>query len=241
MAVHAMAQVFDGRHMSGGGGVPYAPQHAAKSGVSADEVRHHAPQPAPRAHAGDAALAPVAALQPPRACLPPLGKSPDACSPLRRPRAASQLLSDVLADVCAQLRLPLAQCWSAAGRGGAAALRTRGQPACVAQPSLSPFRDRCCAAQLLRGEGFPGRVWQLGGVVWGDTQALPAESYGLRDAAAAAGLRSAVAVAVARPDAGADAWCVPRATHRRGVTPPCARLRRTTGAPRARGDRGPSA
>lgn len=125
-------------------------------------------------------------------------------------RFAAQL-SDVITDVCTQLRLPLAQCWARSGRaGGVGALRTRGQACCVAPP-LAAFRERCCDARLQRGEGFPGRVWQLGGVVWGDALALPAETYGLRDAAAAAGLRTAVAVAVARVGAGADAWCVSRA------------------------------
>ena len=233
MAVHAMTQqMFDNSRFSGGG-VPYAPQHAAKAAVSADEVRRRAPRRAPRLRAGRAVLAPVAAPEPPCAALRGAWRGRESRRVLTRRVPVRQLLADVLADVCAQLRLPLAQCWSSAGRGAAAALRTRGQPACVAQPSLSHFRDRCCDAQLQRGEGFPGRVWQLGGVVWGDTQALPAESYGLRDAAAAAGLRSAVAVAVARVGAGADAWCVPRAQRCGGCEPPRAQHGRATEAPRA--------
>jgi hypothetical protein len=149
------------------------------------------------------------------------------CARLRLTRAHSracraQLLCSVLSDVCGQLRLPLAQCWAlsvggggAAGAGaasGCAALRTRGQPACVASPALAPFRQQCCDAALARGEGFPGRVWALGGVVWGDTQALLPSDYPLRAAAAAAQLRTSVAVAVALAGSGDDpAWCARRA------------------------------
>jgi hypothetical protein len=158
----------------------------------------------------------------------------------------------VLSDVCGQLRLPLAQCWALssgpAGAGaaaaGAPALRTRGQPACVASPALAPFRQQCCDAALARGEGFPGRVWELGGVVWGDTQALLPSDYPLRGAAAAAALRVSVAVALALAGGADDpAWCVARAAmrsaHARTPPPPVGRWARrhtrSTWPPPARG------